>query len=244
MPKRKPLVTQHLENISGDVLTEWSELIAAHTKGRQGIYALYRRRKLYYVGLARNLSTRLKAHLKDRHQGKWDRFSVYLTIDDQHMRELEALLLRIVKPSGNKVKGKFAKSQNLLQVLKKEYMLEAKRKAVRMLGVRPSAKLEKKLKPKVIKRSKATGKKPILARYTDKTFRLIATIKGMKHKAWVRKDGAIRFAGQVYNSPSLAGEAACGHKVNGWHLWKYEMSPGYWVYLEELRKQGPIRGKK
>jgi len=73
------------------------------------VYALYKRSKLYYVGLAKDL----KAHLNDRHGQSWDRFSVYLTIGDEHLKELESLILRIVKPKGNKVKGKFAKSQDL-----------------------------------------------------------------------------------------------------------------------------------
>lgn len=55
--------------------------------------------------------------MKDRHYGSWDRFSVYLTLRDEHIRELESLLLRIVKPQGNKQGGKFVKSQNLHPVL-------------------------------------------------------------------------------------------------------------------------------
>ena len=34
---------------------------------------------------------------------------MYLTVGDVHLRELEALILRIVKPIGNKQKGKFPK---------------------------------------------------------------------------------------------------------------------------------------
>ena len=60
-----------------------------------GIYALFRKGRLYYVGLATALRSRLKAHIKNRHGNSWDSFSIYLTIKDQHMREIEALLLRI-----------------------------------------------------------------------------------------------------------------------------------------------------
>jgi len=42
-----------------------------------GIYALYRKRKLYYVGLTRNLLSRIKWHLRDRHARKWDRFIIF-----------------------------------------------------------------------------------------------------------------------------------------------------------------------
>ncbi len=77
-------------------------MIRQYVRRRQGVYALYRGRKLYYVGLASNLRSRLRHHLKDRHQDSWDTFSVYITISDGHLRELEALILRIIKPPGNK----------------------------------------------------------------------------------------------------------------------------------------------
>ena len=79
MPKRTPLVCQHLENISRDVLEQHQEIVRKYVRHRQGVYALYRRGKLYYVGLASNLRGRLAHHLKDRHHGSWARFSVYLS---------------------------------------------------------------------------------------------------------------------------------------------------------------------
>jgi hypothetical protein len=42
----------------------------------------------------------------------WDRFSVYLTIGDEHMKGLESLLPRIIDPPGNSISGEFAKSEN------------------------------------------------------------------------------------------------------------------------------------
>jgi len=244
MAKHKALVTQHLEDISGEALTEWRDLITGHTKGRQGIYALYRRRKLYYVGLASNLSGRLKAHLRDRHQGKWDRFSVYLTIGDEHMKELESLILRIVQPKGNKVKGKFAKSQNLLPILRKEYRAAMRRKEARLFTPKKRVKPAKP-KKKIVKKSKATGKRPPLAPYVEKGFAIKAIVKGKVHRARVRQDGAIRYGKVVYNSPSAAAKVAAGHKgeVNGWAFWTYQLSPDNWVPLKELKKHGPKRGK-
>src|SRR3990172_512495 len=93
MAKRTQLVSQHLENISSDLLEKYQDVVRSYVRGRQGISALYRRNKLYYVGLARNLRTRLNQHLRDRHKGGWDRFSVYLTIGDSHLKELESLIL-------------------------------------------------------------------------------------------------------------------------------------------------------
>ena len=117
MPKRSPLVLHYLEGVSWRVLEEYPQFIRQMIRRRAGIYALYRRDKLYYIGLAQNLMGRLKTHLRDRHRGSWDRFSVYLTIHDEHMRELEALLLRIVAPSGNRTRGRFAEASSLLPML-------------------------------------------------------------------------------------------------------------------------------
>src|SRR5512135_2518472 len=92
------LFCQHLENISGAALEEHSGVIRRLFSRRHGIYALYRKNRVYYVGLATNLRNRLKHHLRDRHKGKWDRFSIYLTLDAAHLKEFEALILRISKP--------------------------------------------------------------------------------------------------------------------------------------------------
>ena len=80
MVKRTPLVCQHLENISREALGKYQDIIRQYVRRRHGVYALYRRGKLHYVGLASNLRSRLGHHLRDRHQDSWDRFSVYLTI--------------------------------------------------------------------------------------------------------------------------------------------------------------------
>jgi hypothetical protein len=45
MAKRKPLVSQHLENISRDALEKYQNIIRRYVRRRQGVYALYRRKK-------------------------------------------------------------------------------------------------------------------------------------------------------------------------------------------------------
>ncbi len=54
----------------------------------RGIYLLYDRREVIYVGQAinRSILTRLKEHTKDRLAGRWDRFS-WFGIDDIHPTE-------------------------------------------------------------------------------------------------------------------------------------------------------------
>ena len=56
MPKRKAqLVCQHLERIPRKVLQDYPEIVRDMARGRNGIYALYRRDRLHYLGLARDL---------------------------------------------------------------------------------------------------------------------------------------------------------------------------------------------
>ena len=54
-------------------------------KGNYGVYGLYRREKLYYVGKASNFKRRLNQHSKDRHGGKWTHFSAYLIRKTDHI---------------------------------------------------------------------------------------------------------------------------------------------------------------
>ena len=89
MSKREPLVCEHLEHISRKALEKYQTIIRHYVRNRHGVYALYKRDKLYYVGLASDLQWRLKHHLKDRHRESWDTFSVYITIGDKHLKELE-----------------------------------------------------------------------------------------------------------------------------------------------------------
>jgi hypothetical protein len=117
--RRSSLVCQYIENLSRDALSEYADIVREIVGRRHGVYALYRRDKLYYVGLATNLRNRLKAHLNDRHRGRWDRFSVYLTIDDRHLKEIESLAIRIAQPKGNRQSGKFARSDNLTPTLRR-----------------------------------------------------------------------------------------------------------------------------
>ncbi len=123
MARHSQLVCRHLENVSRQALAKYQHIIRQYVRNCPGVYALYRRGKLYYVGLASNLPTRLGHHLKDRHSQSWDRFSVYLTIGDTHPRELESLVLRIVNTKGNKQKGKFIKSEDL----RRRFARDAKR---------------------------------------------------------------------------------------------------------------------
>jgi hypothetical protein len=227
MPKTPQLVCQHLENISGDVLEDYQDIIREYVSRRQGVYALYHDDDLYYVGLASDLSSRLKAHLGDKHAGQWNRFSVYLTIGDKHLRELETLILRVVKPKpeGNFKTGKFARSEDLRARLAQDIRQRNREKLDHIVG-RAEETIQLAL----------PGPMPPLCPYVKRVFKLRGRSKGKTFHASVRDDGTIRLQGKVYASPSTAARAATHYPVDGWLFWKYERAPGDWVRIDELRK--------
>lgn len=224
------LVSQHIEKIDRAMLKEYPAIIKEYVKGRHGVYALYSKGQLYYVGLASNLRTRLHAHLKDRHAQTWDQFSVYFTISDSHLHELETLILKIAAPKGNKQSGNFSKAQNLIPELKKTFDA-AKHKESIKLGLKKTVKLAK---PAAIAQG---GRKAVLAPYVKNSFEIRYRYKGKLYKATVRKDGSILYKGIVYNSPSMAAKAITARAMNGWATWTYQRAPGDWVLLDVLRKK-------
>ncbi|OQY84560.1 MAG: hypothetical protein B6D41_15480 [Chloroflexi bacterium UTCFX4] len=74
-----------------------------------GIYILFKGDKPYYVGMSKtSLRRRLKNHaLKDHHRGQWDKFSFYQVPRQQYIKDIETLLIRVIRPPGNKVRGKY-----------------------------------------------------------------------------------------------------------------------------------------
>ena len=230
MAKQKQLVCQHLENISREILMKYKDIIREYVRRRHGVYALYNKNRLYYVGLASNLRSRLSSHLRDRHANTWDRFSVYLTVGDDHLRELESLVLRIASPSGNKQIGKFSNSENLGNGLKRQLSQFQRVELNRMFRDTTAKKAEK---PRT--RIKSKGRLPALAPYVKERFRIRFDYKGKRHIARVRSDGTINYRGKIYTSPSKVGNAIAKHGTNGWRAWKFQRAPGDWVYLDELR---------
>lgn len=231
--KKANLVSQYMEKISGDALEEYQGIFKGFAKRRNGVYALYRKGRLHYVGLARDLRGRLNTHLKDRHRDKWDRFSIYLTIGDDHIRELESLVMRIAQPAGNRQLGKLPRAENLRRDFARKIRADAKLKLDALLG------REVRLTRKQVREAGGEeGRTPILGKWTVGGFRIRAKFKGKILRARVRKGGTIRFGGKNFNSPSVAAYAAIGRRrpMNGWHFWFYERAPGDWVKLNELRR--------
>lgn len=222
------LVSQHLENISRTALEKYQNILKEYVKGRHGVYALYSKGHFYYVGLASNLRNRLKTHLTDRHAQTWDSFSVYLTVNDSHLHELETLILKIASPKGNKQSGNFINAQNLKPIFKNDVTKAQHKELKGLLGIKEAS------KPKVVDQK---GRRAVLAPYVKDRFEIRFRYKGKLHKATVRKDGSILYKGKAYTSPSMAAKAITNRATNGWDVWQYERAPGDWVFLNVLRKK-------
>lgn len=67
MAKQKAHVCKVLKNISREVLMKYKGVIREYARCRHGVYALYHKTRLYYVGSAANLRLRLAHHLMDQH---------------------------------------------------------------------------------------------------------------------------------------------------------------------------------
>jgi len=212
------LVCQHLEDISREALEKHQRVIKQYVRRRNGVYALYRKGKLYYVGLAKNLRARLKSHLHDKHGSSWDRFSVYLTIGEKHLRELESLILRIVQPKGNKQKGKYPKSEDIRRRFARDVKDRLKYEVALLLGNQP-------------KKPASQGRGSKLRR-----TKLKAWYKGKVYRALLLKGGKVRYKRRVYESPSAAAAKVVKGASNGWIFWKYQRAPGDWVTVDHLRK--------
>lgn len=132
--KRTPLVIEHLEGISRAAISRFPGLVTEFARGKSGVYALYKGNSLYYVGLAKNLRSRLHHHLRDRHAEEWNRFSIYLTQGDEHLKELESLVLRILMPKGNRVTGKFMESRDLFKLFKQKVQIMQRRELFEITG--------------------------------------------------------------------------------------------------------------
>jgi hypothetical protein len=164
------------------------------------------------------------------YKGLWDHFSVYLTIGEHHIREMESLLVRISRPMGNKQIGKFAKCENLAVKLKRDVRAQKDTEIDDLFGSKKTA------NPGRV----SAGDRPILAKYVHKIrrHRLRARYKGKWVRARVRSNGFITVRGSrglKFNSPSWAAKHVVKRNMNGWSFWEYERSPGEWVRLRHLR---------
>jgi hypothetical protein len=230
MKAKDILVREYLERVGGDVLEgdHYRSILAEMIRGHAGVYALYKDERLYYVGLATNLMNRVKHHLKDRHMGKWNRFSVYLTTTGEHTKPIESLLLRIINPAGNRVRGRLPGSKDLKTELNHRVSEHQADERARLLGgvlVRNRRR----------RKTAATKGSLVLAGLVDRRMQLRAEYKGERYGASLRKDGHVSYDGTLYSSPSAAAGAVVGRAINGWHFWSFKKGRA-WVPLIDLRR--------
>jgi hypothetical protein len=97
------------------------------TRDYSGIYFLYKRKSLYYIGLAKNLYWRLLSHTWNKNKGRWDSFSIFRVGRVRYLKDIESLLLRAAVPPGNTMSGRFHRDADLTKVLKKIRSEQARR---------------------------------------------------------------------------------------------------------------------
>jgi hypothetical protein len=66
---------------------------------------------------------------------------------------------------------------------------------------------------------------------------IYATYQGKDYKAWVFRNGKIKYSGHFFINPSPAGRAVTKKKaLNGWKFWKYKNKDGELDYIDAMRK--------
>jgi len=234
MARSRKLVKEHLEGVHWSVLKDYNKVVNEFIRDQAGVYALYKGKKLYYVGLATNLQRRLNAHLRDRHQNDWDRFSVYLTTRDEHIKELESLLLRIMSPKGNIQGGRFQASENLNPVMNKrirEFDAERRR------GLVPAGRSGRSQNAASDKRgTRGTRGTATSDSIVPRNKTLRAWHRDWQYRAVLHPSGRVTYDGTKYDSPSAAARAVVGTRRNGWRFWHYRDSSGEWVPISDLRR--------
>jgi hypothetical protein len=237
--KRTRLVRGHLEGILSRVFDSYHDEITELTGKSHGVYALYKKGRLYYVGLARNLRRRVKQHLKDKHAKKWDSFNLYLIRNVNYLKELESLIVHISEPRGNIRRGRFARSENLIHRL--EHLMELRDERQRdeiLKGFPNRTGKDRRIKARKKDQPPPTSRRSALEKLLPTGTLLKSKYKKQEFTAEVEINGRIKIGNQLFNSPSSAGSFVRGGKAtDGWTFWKYHNESGHWVKIDELRRK-------
>ena len=232
MSAHDALVTEYIERMSGDILDDrYRPQLAELIRGNSGIYALYKDDTLYYVGLAVDLMRRVDQHLKDRHQGAWNRFSVYLTARDEHLKPLESLLLRVYRPSGNKQGGRLPNASDRKRALAQA--MKRRDEGLRAIALGKPARSAPPRAKRNVEDRPAGDREAVLAAM-PRPLQLRAVYKGDTYRASLLKDGSVKLGGVRYTSLSAAAVSIVKRSMNGWWFWMCRDSRGKWVRLVDL----------
>lgn len=218
------LVTNKLVMVSKNLFRKHSDLITRLIGNSPGVYALYDGADLYYVGKSTDLQKRVRAHLRDRHLSSWTHFSLYLVRREEHIREIESLLIEIATPKGNRAIPKGRSTGSLVKKL--ELMLVQKQKEERedLFGLR------KKLGSK----SRVPRDTRVMGLVKRDTF-IYRTYRDKEYRGVLHPDGTITLNGKVFKSLSAAAGSLTKGEVNGWVFWSIRNADGEWVKLTEFR---------
>lgn len=222
------LITRRIERVSKTLLEEYSKQVTQLIGKQHGVYALYNDSELYYVGKAVDLKRRVKQHLKDRHLAQWTHFSIFLVEDNNHVAALEALLISIANPKGNRAKPIGGIDSSLKKELEKLVKTEQDSKREAMFT-------DSKSKTKQKAAGNGVRKNPSLKARFKGERELIREYKGVEYKAVLTVSGQIRYNNRFYDSPSGAAKAIVDRgTVNGWSFWYIKDDDNNWVRLKDL----------
>lgn len=228
-PITRSLVINRLENVSKDVFIKHYPLITELVGDSPGIYALYDDGVLYYVGKSIELRKRVRQHLRDRHLASWTHFSLYLTRREEHIHEIESLLVRIANPKGNRVIPHGKSSGPLVKLLKSKIQKSQKDELANLFAPKVSTRKTKLSNGKV--------HPDTLVGLVDKRVAIYRTYKGKEYKATLNPKGVITLGGKQYTSPSGAARSVLQtpRAVNGWKFWYIQDLKGDWVQLADFK---------
>ncbi len=221
-------------------------------KNKYGIYALFDKKGIYYVGRG-DVECRLKDHLtRNRHSEKWDYFSVYFTATTEMATALEAIILSIYSPKGNKQSSKVEKVVKNKEKMKRKVEKQMKEiddehRQFRKPGISAKNKKGKGNRAnkgvRVVVSQGMTQRRFQLKDFFSNGFlrgpqTLKAEYKAKPFYAVLLPSGEIEYQGKKYSSPSHAAMVAKRSKSeNGWNVWKIQNSSNKWITLNLLKSE-------
>ena len=250
MKKRKHILVDALE-VKKEFMLEkkYKNIRKKEFAKKPGIYALYNRGKLYYIGHTSDLNIRLKEHHRNRHSGKWDKVSLYFTKTVATAKAVEAIALSLLLgwgwPKGNKQEPKVRKKNKNIE----DRILKAMKKITEEIVVKRST------KPSLRTRSSKKGFRKIASQdgaqkrnfqlkdffstgFLSGRHNLKAEYKAKTFYALLLPSGEIEYQGVKYLSPSFAAKAAKrSQSENGWTVWKIQDKSNKWITLDALRSE-------
>ena len=248
----KKLLTSKLEGCPVAIFDDrYKHIRKENFKNKHGIYALYDKNgKLYYVGRASDLSGRMNQHLKhNRHSKKWEYFSVYFTATRDEAYALEAIILSICPPKGNRKNAevsKVAKDTEMRRRIEKQINdTDKNRMQFRVPGIPAKNKkgngdkADQYIRKTVSQGSTQKRKLRLKDLFSNGFLRGPQTLKA-KYKtktffATLLPSGEIEYQGKKYLTPSRVAMVAKKSKSeNGWTVWKIQNSSNKWITLDEL----------